>query len=200
MKDSCSAIVLAAGFSTRMGTSKALLKFRSGITFIEKVINEFTKSGIEDIVVVVNETVIKEIKDSGIFLPDKIKLALNPDPSTGRFSSLKIGVEKISSKSKFCFMHNVDSPLLCSEVIDLVFSHRYQSEIVVPGVLGKGAHPALLSRSVLQKVAGSPVSTDLKSLFGTFASKKVETGMHALLLNINDSTDYNCFLNSEFSQ
>ncbi|MCK5839504.1 MAG: NTP transferase domain-containing protein, partial [Bacteroidales bacterium] len=54
--DKCnSAVILAAGRSTRMGRPKFALRFAKNLTFLEKIITGYSSFGCRQIIVVLNE-------------------------------------------------------------------------------------------------------------------------------------------------
>ena len=100
-----SALILAAGFSKRMGSCKALLKTPCGKSFLEFIVDGYCQAGIRNIVVVVNENLMSEVESNYAELKKKCWFVVNRKPELGRFTSIKIGLSVINS-SNFVFLHN----------------------------------------------------------------------------------------------
>ncbi len=65
------AIVLAAGCSTRMGRSKAMLPLDGGDTFLTRIVRTFRAAGIDDVVIVLGHRRSRSPQCSrrAVFLP-----------------------------------------------------------------------------------------------------------------------------------
>jgi len=103
-----SAIILAAGESSRMGRPKALLEWR-GLPFIEHVCDALRSAGVEDRVAVLGRAE-KEIlagwKSSGE------KIAVNPRPEDGQLSSLRTGLEAADPSAEGFLVCLADQPTI----------------------------------------------------------------------------------------
>jgi len=79
-----SAIILAAGKSTRMGEPKPLVRFGK-LTFLETILQNFKNAGIEDVLIVLGHSADQIAK----------KLKLNPSPTIPRTpETLTINLDK----------------------------------------------------------------------------------------------------------
>ena len=87
-----SAVILAAGYSTRLGQPKALVMWNEE-TLIERSIRLLEDAGIKKIVVVTN----KELMADFIPLVGNHSIVVNPSPENGRTGSLQIGIKSILS-------------------------------------------------------------------------------------------------------
>ena len=87
-----SAVILAAGYSTRLGQPKALVMWNEE-TLIERSIRLLEDAGIKKIVVVTN----KELMAAFIPLVGNHSIVVNPSPENGRTGSLQIGIKSILS-------------------------------------------------------------------------------------------------------
>lgn len=96
-KTFCSAILLAAGLSTRMGeTNKLLLPWKKGV-LLEHLIEQIVASKIEELIVVIGHQSDQTIQ----FVPEhsKVKTVLNSHYATGMTTSIQAGVSKAQSQS-----------------------------------------------------------------------------------------------------
>ncbi|MEW5905519.1 MAG: nucleotidyltransferase family protein [Elusimicrobiota bacterium] len=103
-----SAIVLAAGESSRMGRPKALLEWR-GLPFIEHVCAALRGAGVEERVVVLGRASAEIL--SG-WTPSGEKTAVNPRPEDGQLSSLRVGLEAADPDAEAFMVCLADQPTI----------------------------------------------------------------------------------------
>src|SRR5262245_36149886 len=87
------AVVLAAGKSTRMGRTKALLPL-GGDTFVSRIVHTFRSAGVEDVVVVVGHDAELVSRALSAMEPAP-RVILNPEYETGQLSSILAGLRAI---------------------------------------------------------------------------------------------------------
>ena len=102
-----SAIVLAAGESTRMGRLKALVPWQ-GKTLIEYQVESLLDSGASEVVVVVghlaDQVSAPVINNSGVII------ANNPEYRRGKAGSVKAGLARLASADSEILVLAVDQP------------------------------------------------------------------------------------------
>lgn len=103
-----SAIILAAGESSRMGRPKALLEWR-GLPFIEHVCAALRSAGAEERVVVLGRAE-KEILAA--WKPAGEKVVVNPRPEDGQISSLRAGLEAADPSAEAFMVCLADQPTI----------------------------------------------------------------------------------------
>jgi CTP:molybdopterin cytidylyltransferase MocA len=185
-----SAVILAAGYSGRMGVPKWSLIFDDKQTFVEKISHEFVSAGCEQIFLVVNDSVYLQLKRRELSLPDNLKIVINENPDLGRFYSLKKGVESCDSENPVCFT-NIDNPFINSGLIKSLLSESLNADYISPSFEGKGGHPVVISSSVVKAIQVSQQSdTNLKDFLLKFKRKKIEVEDEKVILNINTQVDY----------
>jgi len=188
--DHTSCLILAAGNSERMGEPKALLKFDTGTTFIEKITNTYVQSGVEQIVIVVNRELSILLKERAIHLPSRVILVLNDRPDLGRFYSLKTGVPKVSPEHT-CFLQNIDNPFTSIKILEELYIHRNEADVIVPKFQNRSGHPVLLSPVVLKEISSSAeLEVKINDFLKRFLINKIETSDESILANINSLADY----------
>jgi len=125
-----SAIILAAGESSRMGRPKALLEWREK-PFIEHVCVAMRAAGVEDRVVVLGRA-SHEILSA--WTPAGEKIAVNPKPENGQISSLRAGLAAASEFSEGFMVCLADQPTVAAEtykkIMDCWLSNK--DSIVIP--------------------------------------------------------------------
>lgn len=149
-KDQISAIILAAGFSSRMGRLKPLLPAENK-TVLELAARPFMRSGIKDVRVVTGyraqalSTVIRRMGAVEVF---------NPDFKQGMFSSVAAGVTSLAPACRAFFILPADIPLVRPQTVQaLIASFQQQrGKIVYPRFETKRGHPPLISREYARAI------------------------------------------------
>lgn len=185
-----SAVVLAAGNSTRMGIPKLGLKYSGNTTFLENIIEENIRCGCNEIVVVLNEGNEKYIKENNFRIPKAVKIAINRNPELDRFHSVKTGLHNLE-KNQPVFIVNVDNPFTDIEVIYALLNGIAGSDYACPTYSGKGGHPVLLSQKLVKNiVAETKNHFNFKEYLQNYSRKSVEVSNDKVLVNINTREDY----------
>src|SRR5208283_3811365 len=95
-----SAIILAAGYSRRMGALKPILKL-GGKTILERTISLFQDFGIEDVIVVVGhraKEIVSHVENC------RAQVITNEQFERGMFSSVQAGVNALRPESEAFFV------------------------------------------------------------------------------------------------
>jgi len=136
------AVILAAGFSSRMGRFKPLLPLGNG-SILHRDISLFQKAGIKDIVVVSGyrrEDVQPEIEKSNV------RVVFNPSYSKDMFSSVIAGLSAVIPGTEAVFVLPVDIPLVKpSTIVSLLTAyHANKDHLIYPTFKGSRGHPPLI--------------------------------------------------------
>ena len=171
------AIILAAGYSSRMGDFKPLMDL-DGKTPFRRCIDLFYNSGITDIIVItgyLNDR-IKETMEDSIRLKDSIKMVVNNKYSEGMFSSIKAGVKELSKDTDAFFILPVDIPSVKEHTIEKMIEsyEKIQDGILFPTFNEKKGHPTLISYSLVEEIL----------------TKNPEGGLREILNNHKDKWNY----------
>jgi len=131
-------IILASGFSRRMGQNKLLMKIKEE-TIIEKVINEVKKSKVEKIYIVTNNEEIKSIA-----YKSDIEVIENKDAIKGQSESIKLAVKEIKEKGDFMFFCG-DQPFIDFITINNLIneSKKNKNKIIVPIFESRKGNPVI---------------------------------------------------------
>jgi molybdenum cofactor cytidylyltransferase len=185
-----SAIILSAGNSMRMGGHKALLKFDSQRTFLQKITETYLLAGIEQVIVVVNSELFKLIQESSLSLSEQVKLVINDKPELGRFYSLQTGIKQLKPGNS-CFFQNIDNPFTTIELLDELIIQNEEADVTIPTFQKKSGHPVLISPLVVQKInSGCDYELRVDAFLKQFTEKKIDTLDQRILININSNEDY----------
>ena len=156
------ALVPAAGASRRMGRDKRLLPFPGGGTLLEATVALLRAGGIDELVVVL------EPASPCAALPGLAgaTLAVNPDPSRGMLSSIRIGLEALSEQVAAVLIQPGDHPFAPPAAVAALSAH-YRVErplLLVPSYSGRRGHPLLLDRSLFAEATACDDQVGLRQL------------------------------------
>ena len=146
-----SAILLAAGGSTRMrGEVKQLLAW-GDTTFVGNAVRVAQASRVNEIVVVTGSQANQVKRETS---NTNARVVFNPDWATGRASSVRVGIKALSEKTSGAIFINADQPFLTARVIDTVIEKFFETRapIVVPLYDGKAGSPVLFARELLSEL------------------------------------------------
>lgn len=142
MAPGLSAIILAAGFSSRMGELKALLPL-GGRTVLAHCVALFRDCGIEDVVVVTGHRAdeVRAVAEAA-----GARVAFNPDYAEGMFGSIRTGVGQLAPNCPGFMLLPVDIPLLRHGTINLLARSFNETRAMLsyPVFAGRRGHPPLI--------------------------------------------------------
>ncbi len=136
-----SAILLAAGASSRMGRPKALLEFQ-GETFLDRQISLYAPLGAKVICVLGHDA---EQVARGLRRAAEAVLVLNPAPEGGQLSSLQCGLRVLCEGTDAFFFTPADSPGVRPETLAALLEafDPVTADFVQPQFGGRHGHPVL---------------------------------------------------------
>lgn len=190
MKTRATAIVLAAGYSSRMGEFKPLLPLGE-TTVLERIITLFQDAGVSDIRVVVgyrSEDLLPLLRKM------EVSCIVNEDFEAGMFSSVVAGVKGLQKSVDLFFILPVDIPLIRPWTIRLLFQAYQQKkgEIIHPCFQGKQGHPPLISASLKDRITDWNGHDGLRGALAQFQADaiQIEVPDENILFDINTQDDY----------
>lgn len=177
-----SAIILAGGLSSRMGTDKAELAW-NGVTLIEHQVKKMLSLGIDDVIL------------SGYKKPiSGTRCVSDVNPGKGPLGGIHTGL--LAARHPHCLVLSVDVPLvpedtlaslidahIAGESVITVLSHKGRTEPLI-GIYERGL--SALAEEILQSD-----NTSVRVLFEKIGAEAFEyAGDEVLLLNCNTPTEY----------
>jgi molybdenum cofactor cytidylyltransferase len=157
------AVVLAAGKSTRMGRTKALLPIGAE-TFISRIVRTFRAAGVDDVLVVVGhdgERVAAALRDTDA----AARVVVNVDYESGQFSSLLAGLRAIDRPGVTgMLMTLVDVPLVSAETVRAVLARQRATTapLVRPVNGARHGHPIFIDRRLFDALRAADPATGAK--------------------------------------
>jgi len=183
----CAAIILAAGFSTRMGRDKALLKLGTR-TALERLVNSYQTAGVERILVVTgrNDQLLRQ-------LPLDVEWVRNPAPDEGMFSSIKAGVSQLAGNIEAFFVHPVDIPLVSPATLQLLMESlalQPDQMAAIPCFRERRGHPPLLRNSLRTAIMTDAGDNGLRGLLAHYRLLQVACDDKAVMLDMDTPEQY----------
>jgi len=182
-----SAVLLAAGASTRMGQPKLLLPL-GGEPLVRRSARELCDSGFDD-VLVVSGSEHARIVEALAGLP--VRHAVNPDFASGMGSSFRTGVEHLGPDSEAAMFALADQPFVTArEYRAILEMWRLQQPLIVGSRFGEvTAPPHLFARALYPELAA--LEHGARSVLQRHARQMVVLHFPSdLLLDIDTPDDY----------
>lgn len=186
------AIILAAGFSSRMKYFKPLLPV-GGETITDRIIATFLQNGVEICLVVGWQQ--HELR-AGI-KTQNVRIAENPDYQQGMFTSVQAGLrymQDMQADYKAFFVIPVDIPLVRPFTIRclLAAAEERPGKIFYPEFRGKRGHPPLIPGEMVPDILDWQKGGNLKAVLD--ANEKIAVRVKVpdcnILFDIDDPADY----------
>ena len=184
------AILTAAGLSSRMKEFKPLLKWRQ-TTLLEYQIMSLFDGGADEVIVVVgyNYEVIKPYINN-----TKASVVFNKRFADGRTTSIIEGLKCVSSTTDSILILGVDQPRNSAIINNLINEHICSGCLITyPSFQGKGGHPIIFS-SVLKKelmlISEKPFGLRLITEKYKDSINKLEMQESLVRLDLNTTDEY----------
>ncbi len=145
-----SAILTAAGQSTRMNGENKLTKEVKGMPLIKHSIKNILDSSIDELIIILGHE--KEIIEKLIINNKKIKIVFNKNFKNGLSSSIKTGLKHLSKNTNAFFICLADMPLVNKNIYNELIESMKNNEIVVPTYKGQYGNPVLFSKSMKSSI------------------------------------------------
>ena len=184
-------LILAAGFSGRMGVPKLSLRFDKNRSFAEKIIQTYQSAGCENIVLVVNRQGQEFLDKQNIsFSPKSISVILNAHPERERFFSLQTGLKSIREGVPV-FIQNIDNPFVSLELLQNLTAKFHPESFVAPRHNGHGGHPVLFSPKIIRDLVAAPDwSQHLRLFLQAYPKINCPVADENIHVNINSPEEY----------
>ncbi|MBX9666716.1 MAG: nucleotidyltransferase family protein [Candidatus Obscuribacterales bacterium] len=154
-------IILAAGESKRMGSSKQLLHFQ-GVTLLDRALTAARGTNSEQVLLVLGAQFEKL---AATVTGDNIQIVNNGDWKEGIASSIRIAVENLAEDIDAALFLTCDQPLVDAELLStIIATYESTKQAVVASDYGTPGVPALFARELLP---------DLLALSGDKGAKSV---------------------------
>lgn len=188
-------IVLAAGFSERMGELKPLLPL-GGVTALERCVNLFREAGIDDVRVVTGH---RGAELEPLLERLGVRTVTNPRYEEGMFSSVKAGVSTVGTEVDAFFVLPVDIPLVRPATIrHLLQLYRQErgADVIYPRFRGERGHPPLIAAGRAREIAAWEGEGGLKAILEQWEAGALDLDVadRNILLDMDTNDDYRLLL------
>lgn len=186
-----SAVILAAGSSSRMGQAKQLLALGES-TVLAQTLAHVQAAALDEIILVLGASA--EAIHRRLPSPQELKIVVNPDYQQGIASSLRTGLSAVDPNSDAALIILGDQPFLRPQTLDRIVDEyrRSQAQIVIPVYQGQRGNPVLLDRSVFAEVMALQGDVGSRAIFAKHLDRtvNVEVEDKGILLDLDEPADY----------
>jgi molybdenum cofactor cytidylyltransferase len=188
------AILLAAGLSSRMGRPKLLLPW-GDTTVIGKIVSTFAAAGLKDLIVITGAA-REQIEEmlSGLANKFPLRCSYNPEFARGgMLSSIQVGLAAQDSKTNATLIGLGDQPQVLEETVRSICTCYVQTNapLIIPSFQNRRGHPWLAARSLWSSIQALPFSTTAQRFLNTYTGQVeyVEAGA-SILQDLDTPADY----------
>ena len=186
-----SAVLLAAGESTRMGRPKPLLPWEE-TTLVQYQVASLQSGGVDEVCVVTGaggEAVGSLFRDE-----TGVRVVPNPEYKTGKTTSVRAGVRVVAPAAAAIVILAVDQPRPDWVIRHVVDSHLTAgSPVTSPRFQGRGGHPLVFSAGLRQELLEiTEANQGIREVVRRHASEMnlVEFDSRVVRLDINTPDSY----------
>jgi molybdenum cofactor cytidylyltransferase len=197
-----SAIVLAAGASTRMGEAKAALPLgQTGETVLSRVVRTLLDGGAPEVVVVAGAH-IHAVRAAMPPHEPRARIIEHLGWQRGQLSSLIAGLDAIDTPLvEAALVTLVDVPMVRASTVAAVIEawRRTRAPIVRPAQEDRHGHPVIFDRSVFADLRAADPNTGAKAVFTIHRDRivNVEVTDAGAFVDIDTPEDYRRVLSPE---
>lgn len=198
VKKKINGLLIAAGFSKRMGDFKPLMDYNNNpfIVLITKKLLDVC----ENVIIVtghksieVENTIKFAFIENNLF--PRVKIVVNPDYEKGMFTSLQTGLKELTD-SNWVLFHFVDQPFHKEKFYkDFISQIDENYDWIQPMYDGKEGHPVMFKKTVFEKIITSPENHILRLIRddGLTKKKKWECSYSQILKDFDTKEDFEKF-------
>jgi molybdenum cofactor cytidylyltransferase len=172
MEINFSALLLAAGFSSRMGQPKLLLPWGT-TTVIGQILSTLAEAGMQEVIVVtgaVRQRIEQQVVKLAGILP--VRAIYNPGfEDGGMLSSIQTGLAALGTQTSAALIALGDQPQIRKETIQSICTAfiQNQSPLVIPSYQHQRGHPWLVAPSLWPEMLALSSSTTARQFLNTHA-------------------------------
>lgn len=184
------AIVLAAGYSSRMGKFKPLLRVGNA-TALERSIKLFHAAGVSKLIAVLGHR-SEELRP----LAERCSAScvINPQFACGMFSSILVGTRALPHWVEAAFVLPADVPLVRASTVRQIAEAwtAHRAGIAYPRFDGRRGHPPLIAREILDVAAEGDSEGPLSALLASHERDAIEVQVadEAIHMDMDTQLDY----------
>jgi molybdenum cofactor cytidylyltransferase len=182
-------IVLAAGFSTRMGQNKLLLRL-DGESILRRAVRRALSAGLDPVIVVLGHEAERGRDELAELAVHPV---VNPDPSRGIRTSRQAGIAAVPAQACAAVLLLADMPFVTEEMIAALVRRYRESAapLVISEYGGAQAPPTLYDRSLFPELLAAEGDEGAKRVIQRHAREAVAVAWPAAALaDVDRPEDY----------
>ncbi len=192
------AVVLAAGASSRFGSSKLLERF-GRTTLLERTLNTVKRSRIDETILVLGHEADQMRQTIDL---RGVRVVINSRYRAGLSSSVRVGIKAVTCKADAALIVLADQPFLTHIMIDRII-RAYEmtgARIVAPTHKGRQGNPVLFDRSLFREISNLSGDRGAKQVIRNHWSEvlKIESRDPCALFDIDTRKDLKKVLEYRF--
>ncbi|MCK5832431.1 nucleotidyltransferase family protein [bacterium] len=179
---SVDSVILAAGYSSRMGAFKPGLDL-GGKPVIIRTIESV--ASLADRIILVGGYNFKELTQLVCDIP-KVELICNTKFEMGMFTSVKIGIAEVSAERFFLLPGDIPS-VKSSTMLNML---EHKDKIIIPKYHGRKGHPVLFDSSLISDILAESDESNLRVFIHKKSPFFIEVEDGGILIDIDSPLDY----------
>lgn len=191
------AVIMASGYSTRMGKNKLMLPFK-GKPIIEHVIDTIKECNFNEVILVGRENKVLDIGKK-----KNILTVLNTKAYKGQSQSIKLGILNTCASNGYMFFTG-DQPLLDSYTINSLLNTFTQNNdyIIIPKYKDKVGSPTIFPKKFKNELLNLQGDVGGKAVINNHTNEILFVNLRNgfCLFDIDTSKDYEYILNKNLQQ
>jgi CTP:molybdopterin cytidylyltransferase MocA len=184
------ALILAAGFSSRMGSFKPLLPLGE-TSVIANAVNTFRQAGIQDVRVVLGHRAVDLLP---VLAASNVTAVFNPQYADEMYLSVIAGLDTFAAGTEAFFLLPCDMPLVRAHTIKAMQRKFCETDaaIIYPTFQGQRGHPPLITAQCFASILAWQGQGGLKTLFERFSAQadEVEVPDQGIIMDMDTPQDY----------
>ena len=187
-------IVLAAGKSSRMGRTKALLPIGADDTFLSHVVRTLRDGGVDDVIVVIGADAAA-LRSAIAQDNMPVRVVENPDYEQGQLSSLVAALRVVDRPGvRAALVTLIDVPLVASSTVrTLLAEYRGGAALIVrPLSRARHGHPVIFDRALFDELRRANPKEGAKEVMRAYSAEvlNVEIQDEGAFTDIDTPEDY----------
>jgi molybdenum cofactor cytidylyltransferase len=183
-----SAVVLAAGFSRRMGREKVLLPF-GGSSILGRILANLAAAGAAERIVVLRPDLDEAAR---IAQRAGARVVINEHPEQEMLLSIRMGIADLSADAEAFYVWPADHPAVAIETLRRLARAGGPARVALPVHDQRRGHPVLIGAGLVPHIAAIPPNEGLRHLWRTRPEVLVEVPVDdsGVLVDLNTPEDY----------
>lgn len=196
-------VLLAAGFSSRMGRPKQLLEWR-GQPMVRHVAEQALASRLDGLVVVLGAGA-SEARAALVGLDGPVQTVESVDFASGQAASLRAGLQALPAAAAAALVLLVDQPLVTAALINtLIDSYNEDRSVLalVPRFEGRRGNPSLLAAPLFEELRTLEGDTGARGVIERHANQVrwLDLNDPAVITDVDTPEAYNRLQEAESKQ